>query len=353
MIRYLAEEEKPMCRELWEEAFPEDSKEFGDYYFGEKVKGNRILALAGEGGNAADCRIDAMVHLNPYRLMVRELSWEVDYLVGVATRREKRHRGYMRRLLLRMMEDMHQEQAPFCFLMPADEAIYLPFGFTYIFRQPRFSLGGGWEPDVQDVAAGAGGMSYGERLAALARWMEEWLGRRYQVYARRDEAYLRRLVDELASEGGTLEILSDGGAIAGAMAWWGREKREQRLLYGDRPYVDEAETPGKPAVMARIISPEAFMAAIRLKKGAGKKCVIPLRIRDPLISANDGEWLWHLGEETSWLERGGKGEGMLPGLDLTVAQLTSWMFGYEVPEAAKPYDGLVDTLQGVFLDEVV
>ena len=38
MIRYLNDREKQSVRELWEEAFPEDSKEFGDYYFKERVR---------------------------------------------------------------------------------------------------------------------------------------------------------------------------------------------------------------------------------------------------------------------------------------------------------------------------
>ena len=45
MVDYLKEEEKFWCRNLWEEAFPEDSKEFVNYYFKEKLKDNRILAL--------------------------------------------------------------------------------------------------------------------------------------------------------------------------------------------------------------------------------------------------------------------------------------------------------------------
>ncbi len=48
MIRYLTAEEKPLSRDLWEEAFPEDSRSFDDYYYSEKIKGNRILALYGE-----------------------------------------------------------------------------------------------------------------------------------------------------------------------------------------------------------------------------------------------------------------------------------------------------------------
>ena len=37
MIRYLETEEKGRCLDLWREAFPEDSTEFCDYYFKEKM----------------------------------------------------------------------------------------------------------------------------------------------------------------------------------------------------------------------------------------------------------------------------------------------------------------------------
>ena len=51
MIRYLNGDEKGASRDLWEEAFPEDSRSFDDYYFLEKMKDNRILVLE-EGGVA-------------------------------------------------------------------------------------------------------------------------------------------------------------------------------------------------------------------------------------------------------------------------------------------------------------
>lgn len=51
-----------------------------------------------------------------------------------------RHRGYMRSLLLQMMEDMRKRQLPFCFLMPAAEAIYTPFQFAFIYDQPVWNL---------------------------------------------------------------------------------------------------------------------------------------------------------------------------------------------------------------------
>lgn len=50
MVRYLEKSEYGKCRPLWEEAFPEDSKSFADYYFSEKLPGSKVLAIEGEEG---------------------------------------------------------------------------------------------------------------------------------------------------------------------------------------------------------------------------------------------------------------------------------------------------------------
>lgn len=359
MLKYLSAEEKPLSRDLWEEAFPEDSRSFDDYYYREKTKDNRILADCENG------RVQSMVQMNPYLLQAGGLKWRVDYLVGVATRREKRHQGYMRRILERMMADMREEQMPFCFLMPADEAIYLPFGFTYIYRQPQWVLREDveitrralLEPEGNDSRRAvipwrdaAGKRRY---LEWLADWIDRWLGRRYQVYTVRDAAYLLRLMEELSSENGSLDVLYDGDTMIGIQGVWGVEEKEQRLLYCEAPYIQEAAEP-KPAIMARIITPDQFVRAVHLKKQASAELTIRLYLEDPLIPENQGAWLWHLDRESSWMEPVENGQGTEnTELCLTVAELTSWLFGYEIPEAAKPYEDTVETLKYVFLDEVV
>ena len=79
MIRYLEAEEKGRTRALWNEAFPEDSVSFGDYYYKEKTKDNRILVCEEEG------RIVAMLQRNPYAVSMRGDVRTCDYIVGVAT----------------------------------------------------------------------------------------------------------------------------------------------------------------------------------------------------------------------------------------------------------------------------
>ena len=59
-IRKLETGEKLNTRKLYEEVFSEDSKDFVDYYYEEKVKDNQIYVVEEDG------EIQAMLHLNPY-----------------------------------------------------------------------------------------------------------------------------------------------------------------------------------------------------------------------------------------------------------------------------------------------
>ena len=94
MIRYLEKREFGACRPLWEEAFPEDSREFADYYFDKKVLQSDVLVKEDDTG-----RIVTMAHMNPYRVNVGKKMWKLDYIVGVATAADSRHRGHMRECL--------------------------------------------------------------------------------------------------------------------------------------------------------------------------------------------------------------------------------------------------------------
>lgn len=130
-------------RPLWEEVFWEDSKEFTDYYFREKAAGNHGYALWARNGALA-----AMLYLSPYPVMIRRKSSfgcrEINYVVGVATKEEYRHRGCMDRLLREALLDMYGKGQPFTFLMPADPAIYRPYQFAYIYRRPEYRLAEEW-----------------------------------------------------------------------------------------------------------------------------------------------------------------------------------------------------------------
>lgn len=95
--------------------FSEDSKDFVDYYYEEKVKDNQIYVVEEDG------EIQAMLHLNPYELAVNGSRKDVNYIVAVATRKSYRKRGFMAGMLKQALNDMYADGETFTFLMPASE----------------------------------------------------------------------------------------------------------------------------------------------------------------------------------------------------------------------------------------
>lgn len=360
-IRYLKQEEKAESRRLWREAFPEDSEEFDDYYYTEKTKENRILVREDQG------EMIAMIQLNPYEIRVRENVYALDYIVGVATKKDRRHEGHMRSLLVRMMEDMERVHTPFTFLMPASEKIYAPFDFRFIFDQPAFQVSDLHELKRVVVPAGTvgedgrkGGIKGCENaipdLQKVAEWMETWLHNRYEVYAVRTREYVELLDKELESEDGSWSFYFAGNDLVGIGCEWGLAKKEQRLLYLKDEYEQEAGA-AKPAIMARIIDLREFVRNICLKKDCDLETMtVEIGIRDGFLQKNDGLFRWTLDKNGSEIEKTGEklqiheGEKKIP--VLTIGEMTEWLFGYRKADRADWMD-FIRPLNGVFLDEVV
>lgn len=335
-IRYLSGEEKKRSRSLWEQAFPEDSKAFDDYYFEEKLKDNRILVKEEDG------QIVSMVQLNPYQVRVGKREYSIDYIVGVATDKDRRHRGHMRDLLAHMMREMRKERVPFTFLMPASEAIYRPFDFRFTCPQPVFV-----QKQDKNLKRLEIQENDGEAVKMAADWMEKWLEKRFQVFTVRDEAYVARLLKELASENGYLSALLDGEKMAGLEAFWGLVQKEQRLLYCEEEYAETAEE--KPVMMVRIIHLEEFLSMFSLKETCGQEeLVVEFSMKDSWLPENDGYYRWTIRKSGSTAKK------FLPEMILTEkltepGELVSQLLGAE--EMAGIRENL--SVQKIFFDEIV
>ena len=341
MIRYLETEEKGRCLDLWREAFPEDSTEFCDYYFKEKMKDNKVLVREENG------EIVSMLHRNPYRIYMRGSEAVCDYIVGVSTLVAGRHKGYMRSLMLAMLRDMQEERMPFTFLMPARESLYRPYDFRYIYDQPRWVLK--YNPHIHREPCNLKTLG-----ADLAEWQTAWLKRQYDVFAIRDEAYLQRMEKELASENGTCTLLYDDDWFIGMQSEWGLKEREMRYLYTGEHYRSEAGR--KPAIMARIVCMPEFVKTIRLAENCPQdEVTVEIGINDLFVPQNQGAWLGPLTKEGSRMIQESRfiAKGKME--VLTISELTEWLFGYRTPaQVAKiPYGEYIEPFHGVFLDEVV
>lgn len=379
-LLYLEAEDKQETRRLWHDCFPEDSEEFTDYYYSEKLKDNRILIKKQNGF------LVAMAQMNPYTVRVKDRTWDIHYIVGVATQERHRHQGHMSEILKKLMKDLWEEKAPFTFLMPAAREIYLPFGFEVIARMMDKSLTSAAAASLRREPC----RETEDDILMAARWMESWLKERYQVYCERTKGYVKRLLPELRSENGTLEFLYDEGRLVGLQADWGRKEREQRLLYAEEEYLERAVREGA-LIMARVMNLEAMLSAFSLKEPEGEE-MIYLHAEDPLISGNAGLWRWTLTGTGSCLEQvgGAKEHGageeenqaeseehnadseeqLVTAAELTapvwkvsVGQLAPWLFGFKEAEELWPdlnQDLLtrlkkIDTVKagGVLIDEAV
>jgi hypothetical protein len=339
MIRYLRKEEAGKSRELYCEAFPEDSKSFTDYYYTEKVKKNRILV------DEEDDKIKAMLHQNPYNMSFNASTYEIDYIVAVATGKEYRRQGLMRNLLYKSLNNMYSENKPFTFLLPADKAYYEPFDFDFIsdFYEA--------EPDKNKNVVSR---LYDDRYRTkLTDFMIDYFKKYYQLYCIRDEAYIEWLIKELKSEDGFIELLCDNDKIVGYKLIWGLEKKELRAFVLEKSYT-KAGIRKKEAYMARIVDLREFLKNIPIKRSRKEKeLVLYIRVKDQIIKENNACFRWTLTKDGSSIEYLTKEEESLHKLtELDIKALSGYLFGY-----GDMYDAelgeYVERVGAVYIDEVV
>ncbi len=262
-IRKLKTSENHLTRPLYEEVFAEDSKGFVDYYYQEKTKDNQIYVIEEDGD------IQAMLHLNPYELMVNGSKRKAEYIVAVATRAEYRKRGYMGELLKQALLDMYAAGQCFTFLMPAAEAIYTPYDFRTVYEQKKRRCPTGESKLLYTEDGGecqAAPLQENE-CKELAEAASEALAQSYQVYAFRSEEYYQRLKKEYESDGAKLMVYREGEKIADC-----------------RPYIpDEAPGEENPKIMVRILDVRRMLMSVRLKT----LTAVCFTVTDPVIRENN------------------------------------------------------------------
>ena len=363
VLTYLDAEDKDETKHLWHMCFPEDSESFIEYYYKEKTKDNEILVKKDNG------LLISMVQYNPYAVKLRGRLWKLDYLVGVATEESRRREGHFRDVFVKMLHDEEAAGKPITYLVPVNPAVYAPMGFTFIGNVAFYEL----TEEAKQTLTRTVCQDTPEDCGRAAVYMEQWLGARYEMYTRRDAAYVSRLIKELASENGTLESLEQDGRLVGLDAYWGWEVREHRLLYAEDAYT--VKTGEKPWNMARLTNIGALLAAFGLKQaeqqGEEKRMLtLGIRMNDPILEMNNGEFVWTIGETGSSLKARkpepdtcGCTENVSIWLETKPEELVSWLFGCRKAEeiwgGQLENKGLaeilaqVDTVNGVYLDEIV
>ena len=268
LCRKLQPSEHIRTRKLWEEIFTEDTPEFLDYYYSIKIKNNEIYVIEDDG------EIVSMLHLNPYEMRIGDKLFQTHYIVAVATKESYRKRGLMRQLLNYVLQVMTDRGEPFTFLMPADEAIYKPFGFEFVYEQRQDKIAGKCSCDANLEM-----MSATEKdCEKIADFVNQML-REYDVVTWRDSEYYKTLLLELASEDGGILLAKRGGKIEGVFCYACSFGEERHFIIREPIFQNEqdlqhaiyhltgSETERvlctgygsgevKPMIMAKVLNPE-------------------------------------------------------------------------------------------------
>ena len=221
-IEILIGEDVLRTRSLWEEVFAEDTKQFLDYYYAHKAQNNICFVIQ------EHCEILSMVHLTSYdvcvakenRTLQERNSAKVDifpsfYIVGVATKENYRHRGYMTALLERAFSYMRDRDIGFTFLMPANPAIYEPFGFRYIYERTDYQLRHNYLRQKNGKKEIAIRQAREEDCGIVASFAMQNLAKHYHFFLKRDSAYVQTLLMELESENGCMYLIYVGDKLVG------------------------------------------------------------------------------------------------------------------------------------------
>lgn len=365
-------------RALWEEIFPDDTKEFLDYYYEYCTRENLIYGIMDD-----ESRLLSMAQFNPYQVHLGETTVDTHYIVAVATRPESRHQGMMRKILHRALSDGYDRKEAFMFLMPAAEAIYKPFDFETVYGQKSMIVHktecsvkiGDKELRIRE----AGEKDFG----CLAKLSETLLGARYQVYTLRTEAYMKRLQKEQESEqGGILLFLAQGRPVGYCFSAMEEKPQIRELLC--EPGYEEAVMPalfsyynekgvfenGQEEVitvtafvdgfgervetaswiMVRIIHLESFASCLRSREPVS----FTIKAEDRILPGNQGVFRFDLDQHRGCARRIPECRDEDVDAVLSVSELTQLFFGVsDGTEADSLPLSKIQLFDQIFLDEIV
>lgn len=195
---------------LWKEIFG-DTDSYIEFYFREKAPRSKVYSRYEEN------TLVSMAFFTPYEVVYRGNECVCPCIVGVATRPECRHRGYMRSLLEQGLAEAAQQGSKLAFLTPADEKIYEPLGFRGV--QYRTAVratgrGRGWYTACPFTELGQGEKEQAAQFAAhVLRGMP------FDLYRKRSVPYYEMLDKESGALDGGVIVLREHDSVRGVVSY--------------------------------------------------------------------------------------------------------------------------------------
>lgn len=318
-----------VCRKLWENNF-DDSDEYIRYYFEDRWKESITFLYDNK----------SMLHLNPYNMKIFGKKEKIYYIVGVCTDKEERHKGYMDLILRNAFEKLYDKKAPFVYLMPASENIYIPYGFRGMYEVTSFNAVKK-ESDVSEADTGCRIIKFNDlsdrMQEKLLKYASVKLSSHFECFAERDISYFYHKNKEMEACFGSVLVLIKGETIKGYAMYICEDEPEiveivvdddhinifveklfeysavngsdRKIIFDESYFLKEqnhgfaffiSEKKVKKLLMSRIIDIRSFIKMISLKDCMEE---YHIEIEDDIIKENNGRWDIFL-REKSVIEEG-------------------------------------------------
>ena len=173
------------------------------------------------------------------KFQIRNLT--AHYIVAVATRKEIRRQGIMRKMLHRVLNDMAERGEPFTYLIPADKAYYEPFDFVFVMDWTEIEITG----EAGAVTESLESFQEAETQEVL-RFLNRQI-RSYDIYTVIDPEYLQQAAKEAKSQDGDLMVFREHGEITGVFCIRERKRyhictagirdRGKKIFRDDQPHI--------------------------------------------------------------------------------------------------------------------
>lgn len=196
MIRYGAEKDYNLAREIWLENFT-DSVDEVDFYFKNIYKKENFLILE------EDSQIKGSLHENPYNINFNNNLLPSFYIVAVAVSPEYRGKGYMKKLLNFSLNNAFSKGIDIVFLSPINTEIYSNFGFGYISGLEHYKI------KLEDIPFSTISKDieikkvkendFNSMIELYNRKMKD-----NKIYLQRDKSYFSRIKAEIESDNGKI-----------------------------------------------------------------------------------------------------------------------------------------------------
>lgn len=271
MVRFATKEDIPFLKHAWKVCF-DDPDAFIQWNFRENFSCEDTLIAMVDGQPASN------LQLMPHRVVLRGVAYDINYVSGVATLPEFRHRGLVRELFGAAFLEMKRRKQAFSLLVPFNYEFYEKFGYRKCYKKTSSTTA---VLPAYDVMWDTPSVELAEKLDAIyQKEMEQKNG-----YALRSGEAWRRILEDLLllSKGRALFCEKDGSLVGYALVTPKTEGGwEIQELCGEMP-VDSVMQEEKPFAMARILDPVAILSNMA-KTFSGD---VRIRLRDDCLAENN------------------------------------------------------------------